>query len=210
MEDWELEDLMRAFYGAHRKRGDQAFDALTDRLAPWTYRRAKRILKNSALAEEAVQEAWINVAKTRTRPKAQWNQGSVQGWIGKIVHRACIDLIRRERKSQEGEQMLHEERFERLAEGPVRFAEIWALQHCWAELARDHPKQAAVMELYMLEDQSWIDIAEHFRDEFDAERNLASIANTLKSRYRRASERLAACFENRLWGASPGSMEANP
>ncbi|MGH1486726.1 MAG: sigma-70 family RNA polymerase sigma factor [Cellvibrionaceae bacterium] len=84
-----LEDSAR---GQH-----DAFSSLYDKTSSYLYSLALRILNNAALADEVIQEAYVQIwygAKDYHSDK-----GSPIAWMGSIVRYRALDLIRRE-KSQ--------------------------------------------------------------------------------------------------------------
>jgi RNA polymerase sigma factor (sigma-70 family) len=76
--------------------GDLALAELYDRYGRVAYGLAYRVLRDSALAEDAVQEAFLTVwrsAATYTRERGRPN-----AWILTLVHRRAVDLVRREQR----------------------------------------------------------------------------------------------------------------
>jgi RNA polymerase sigma factor (sigma-70 family) len=76
--------------------GDLALAELYDRYGKIAYGLAYRVLRDSALAEDAVQEAFITVWRTagtyiseRSKPRT---------WLLTLVHRRAVDLVRREQR----------------------------------------------------------------------------------------------------------------
>ena len=75
--------------------GDElALGALYDRLGGLAYGLAKRVVRDSGLAEEAVQEAFLAVWRSAARFDEV--RGSARGWVLMLVHRRAVDLVRRE------------------------------------------------------------------------------------------------------------------
>jgi RNA polymerase sigma factor (sigma-70 family) len=75
---------------------DAALAALYDRFGRVAYGLAYRILRDQALAEDAVQEAFLAVwrsADTYRRERAK-----PATWILTLVHRRAVDLVRREHR----------------------------------------------------------------------------------------------------------------
>lgn len=76
--------------------GDRsALKQLYDRFGARLYGIAHRILRDSALAEDAIQEAFVKV--WRNADKYERARGSALGWVATIVRRAAFDLRPRER-----------------------------------------------------------------------------------------------------------------
>ena len=76
--------------------GDLALAELYDRYGRVAYGLAYRVLQDSALAEDAVQEAFLTVwrnAGTYVRERGRPN-----AWILTLVHRRAVDLVRREQR----------------------------------------------------------------------------------------------------------------
>ena len=81
---------------------DDALGVLYDRFGRTAYRLAFRILRDSALAEDAVQEAFLAVWRSADAYKRERAKPST--WILTVVHRRAVDLVRRE-QSRRGEPL---------------------------------------------------------------------------------------------------------
>jgi RNA polymerase sigma-70 factor, ECF subfamily len=78
--------------------GDKrAFRDLADKLAPTALALATRVTSNRALAEEAVQEAFVDVWKQCDRYDVA--RGGLRQWVLGLVHHKAVDAVRRERAS---------------------------------------------------------------------------------------------------------------
>ena len=76
-------------------RGDEAALAeLYDRFGRIAYGLAARILRDQALAEDAVQDAFLGA--WRTAAAFDPNRGTASTWLMTMVHRRAVDLVRRE------------------------------------------------------------------------------------------------------------------
>jgi len=75
-------------------RDEDAFRGLFARCAPTAKALAKRIVRQSHLAEEIVQEAFMAVWRDPESYEAQ--RGSVKSWLLGMVHHRAVDLVRRE------------------------------------------------------------------------------------------------------------------
>jgi RNA polymerase sigma-70 factor, ECF subfamily len=75
---------------------DQALAELYDRFGGVAYGLALRILRDEALAQDAVQEAFLNVWRTADRFLAE--RASASTWILTFVHRRAVDLVRRQER----------------------------------------------------------------------------------------------------------------
>ena len=76
--------------------GNLALAELYDRYGRVAYGLALRILRDSSLAEDAVQEAFLAVWRTARSFRAE--RGKPSTWILTIVHRRAVDLVRREER----------------------------------------------------------------------------------------------------------------
>jgi RNA polymerase sigma factor (sigma-70 family) len=75
---------------------DDALGVLYDRFGRVAYRLAYRILRDKALAEDAVQEAFLAVWRSADAYKRERAKPST--WILTVVHRRAVDLVRREER----------------------------------------------------------------------------------------------------------------
>jgi RNA polymerase sigma factor (sigma-70 family) len=73
---------------------DRALAALYDRFGRVAYGLAYRILRDQALAEDAVQEAFLAV--WRSAQSYRRERAKPATWILTLVHRRSVDLVRRE------------------------------------------------------------------------------------------------------------------
>ena len=73
---------------------DVAFAELYDRYGRVAYRLALRVLRDEALAEDAVQEAFLAIWHGASRFIPE--RGRASAWILTLVHRRAVDLVRRE------------------------------------------------------------------------------------------------------------------
>jgi RNA polymerase sigma factor (sigma-70 family) len=76
--------------------GDLALAELYDRYGRIAYGLAYRVLQDSALAEDAVQEAFLTV--WRTAGTYIRERGKPSTWLLTLVHRRAVDLVRREQR----------------------------------------------------------------------------------------------------------------
>ena len=77
---------------------DQALAELYDRFGRVAYGLALRILRDEALAQDAVQEAFLAIWRSADRFLAERAKAST--WILTLVHRRAVDLVRREERRQ--------------------------------------------------------------------------------------------------------------
>ena len=73
-----------------------ALAELYDRYARTAYALALRVLRDEALAEDAVQEAFLSVWRTASRFVPE--RGRASTWILTLVHRRAVDVVRREER----------------------------------------------------------------------------------------------------------------
>jgi RNA polymerase sigma-70 factor (ECF subfamily) len=74
-------------------KGDkQAFAVLYQRTSPRLYTLAISVLRNRDLAQEVLQESFINVWKSASSYHS--GKGSVQVWLNVVVRNRCIDCLR--------------------------------------------------------------------------------------------------------------------
>lgn len=79
--------------------GDEdAYRALFARYAPTALALALRVIRHRALAEESVQEAFLEVWRDPRRYDER--RGSVRAWIMTLVHNRAVDALRREVSQQ--------------------------------------------------------------------------------------------------------------
>jgi RNA polymerase sigma-70 factor (ECF subfamily) len=76
-------------------RHEDALGELYDRYGRATYGLALRVLRDRHLAEDAVQDAFLDVWRTAGRMRAGYD---VRAWIMVIAHRRAVDLVRREER----------------------------------------------------------------------------------------------------------------
>ena len=77
-----------------RDRDEDAFRGLFARYAPTAKALAQRVVRQSHLAEEIVQEAFMAVWRNPEGYDAE--RGSVKSWLMGMVHHRAVDLVRRE------------------------------------------------------------------------------------------------------------------
>src|SRR5213075_930331 len=75
---------------------EQALAELYDRFGRPAYGLALRVLRDDALAEDAVQEAFLTLWRTAGRFVPE--RGKASTWILTLVHRRAVDIVRREER----------------------------------------------------------------------------------------------------------------
>jgi RNA polymerase sigma-70 factor (ECF subfamily) len=83
--------------------GDLALAELYDRYGKVAYGLAYRVLQNSSLAEDAVQEAFLAV--WRTAGTYIRERGKPSTWLLTLVHRRAVDIVRREQRRRPPESV---------------------------------------------------------------------------------------------------------
>lgn len=112
---------------------ESALAALYDRIGGVAYGLAYRVLRDDALAQDAVQDAFLNV--WRTAAGFDPGRAKASSWILTLVHRRAVDIVRREQRR----------RSEPL-EGAPEPQEGSAEQAAWLRLDRERV-QAALAQL---------------------------------------------------------------
>jgi RNA polymerase sigma-70 factor (ECF subfamily) len=84
------EELLAAIAGGD----ERALAELYDRLGRVAYGLALRVLRDPALAQDAVQDAFL--AAWRTAAAFDPLRGKAQTWLLTLVHRRAVDVVRRE------------------------------------------------------------------------------------------------------------------
>jgi RNA polymerase sigma-70 factor (ECF subfamily) len=121
-----------------------AFERLYDAVADQVYGVALRVLRDPELAEDAAQEALLEV--WTTAPRFETARGSARGWILTIAHRRAVDRVRREESHASRARAAHAAAFTsaRADDGPARVVD--ALQAEW-EATRVRRALARLSEL---------------------------------------------------------------
>lgn len=173
-----IDELLRA-----TARGDAvAFRALYDETAAQLFGVAVRILNRRDKAEEALQDAFINI----WRRAADWQpeRGSARTWLTSIVHHRAVDLVRREGRLIQ----LDDDHAEQSDPGPDAIAQVGAvedrrrLENCMSNL--DPRAQQAIRLAY------W-----HGLTHEQLAIRLAVPVGTIKSWVRRGLIRLRGCLD---------------
>jgi RNA polymerase sigma factor (sigma-70 family) len=85
-----------ALLGAVARSDEAALAELYDRFGRLAYGLALRVLRDSTLAEDAVQDAFLNV--WRSAKSFQADRAKASTWVLTFVHRRAVDLVRREER----------------------------------------------------------------------------------------------------------------
>jgi RNA polymerase sigma factor (sigma-70 family) len=117
-------------------RDEEALGELYDRHASSAYRLALRVIRDRALAEDAVQDVFLGL--WRSPGSCDVRKGSVLGWIAMLAHRRAVDIVRRQERSRQ----LAEPADVRREAGPEEMAEVSAkgasVRRALARLSADH------------------------------------------------------------------------
>ena len=117
-------------------RGDQAgLKAIFDAEAPKLIGVAMRILRRRDLAEDAVQDAFVQVWKKAAQFDPE--RGSGRGWIYTIVRHRALNMLRDSRReivSEPGDLDTHIDRDRLVAQSFDRLADSSALRQCLDQL----------------------------------------------------------------------------
>lgn len=90
--DQRLERALDAWLAARAKTGDEAaFRRLFERWRPRMLRHAGRLLDSADLAQDAVQDAWIAIARGVSRLD---DPARFPAWAFRILTRRCADAVR--------------------------------------------------------------------------------------------------------------------
>jgi RNA polymerase sigma-70 factor, ECF subfamily len=145
-----------------RERDQDAFRGLFARYAPTAKALAQRVVRQSHLAEEIVQEAFMAVWRN---PDAYDDaRGSVRSWLMGMVHHRAVDLVRREeayrRRAEDSIGEAMQEQVDHADEVVERVAQPQERQAVRAALDELPQEQRDVLELMYFGGLSQSQIAE--------------------------------------------------
>jgi RNA polymerase sigma-70 factor (ECF subfamily) len=167
-----------------------ALAELYDRFGGLAYGLARRILRDDALAEDAVQEAFLAIWRGAARYVPE--RGKASTWILTLVHRRAVDLVRHEQRR----------RTEPLPEIELAAPTGTADDELWLRLERERV-QAALAKLPDMQREA-IELAYYggFTQSELAER-LGEPLGTIKSRMFTGLARLRELLEGETWATTP-------
>ena len=168
------EMLVLAAQGRHV----EAFEHLAKRWHPRLLRHAYRLTGDSEGARDAVQEAWVAIARGLHRLEDPARFG---GWALRITQRRCVDWIARRRRTRSRTAHLEAASTAEVA----RTVEDDAVTRARDALRHLDPQRRALMSMFYVEGLSVVEIA-HV---------LEIPIGTVKSRLYAARERLRAILE---------------
>lgn len=169
-------------------RGDEsALGALYDRHGGLAYGVARRVLHDTQLAEDAVQEGFVNVWRQASSFRPERSQAA--SWILMLVHRRAVDLVRREERR----------RTDALDAGTETIAAVEdtqesALSHLERELATKMLAQLPDQQREALELAFWGGYSQS-----ELADRLGVPLGTIKSRMFNGMARLRALMEDETW-----------
>ncbi|GAB4296387.1 MAG: sigma-70 family RNA polymerase sigma factor [Roseovarius sp.] len=181
MDDAEIEDLI-----ARLARGDrEAFDRLYSAVSGQLFGLCIRVLRDRALAEDALQEAWVRIWRNAGRYRR--TGASPKAWLVTLTRNVAIDRLRAERGAAmsgtddgaEASIAGDDPTPERITEAR---GELRRLAECLGELPAD--RSAALRGAY-LDGASYAELAERFRVPL----------NTMRSWLRRGLIALKECMD---------------
>jgi RNA polymerase sigma factor (sigma-70 family) len=109
---------------------ERALAELYDRYGGAAYSLARQVLRDAALAEDAVQDAFLAIWRGAVRFVPE--RAKASSWIMTLVHRRAVDLVRREQRR----------RTEALPEAEPASAEGSAEDAVWLRLERERVQEA--------------------------------------------------------------------
>jgi RNA polymerase sigma-70 factor (ECF subfamily) len=168
-------------------RGDPAaLRALYEVTAPQLFWLANSIVRSRELAEDVVQDAFVQV--WRHAHRFDPDRGSAMAWLSRIVRNRCFDLLRLRRREAPFDDAIVQD-WEKQATDPVAGTtlsrEAQRLRDCLDELD-EKPRQSLLLAYY----------GGLTADEIS--RRLGNPLGTVKSWIRRGLVQLKGCVENEL------------
>jgi RNA polymerase sigma-70 factor (ECF subfamily) len=167
-------------------RGDErALQRLYDATASHTYGRLMRMLRNEALAEDALQDVYVRVWRSAGRFES--SRGSVGAWIGGIARNRALDIIQQRGREVPLEEAGDLDQWFDAAPPPdlevAGLQDAAALRRCLDALGTD--ARAAVQRAYF-DGLSYAEVAAA----------MGRPLGTMKSIIRRSLLALRACLES--------------
>jgi RNA polymerase sigma-70 factor (ECF subfamily) len=156
VEDAYDRDLVRKV----RSRDEEAFRALFRRYGPLAKGLAFRVVRQSSMAEEIVQEAFL--ALWRDPGAYREDRGSFRSWLLATVHHRAVDLVRREEaQRRRGQERRSAPAFEEdIADSVVERVDLAETRERVREALEDIPApQRQVLEFMYFEGKSQTEIA---------------------------------------------------
>jgi RNA polymerase sigma-70 factor (ECF subfamily) len=135
--------------------GDEAaFAELYDLYAPAVYNYLLRLVNESTVAEEILQEVFLAMWQSAHRFR---EEAKVKTWLFRIAHHQAVSWLRRTRAVLWPDDDLEDEEHDHIEEHLTR---SWQIDQVRAALARLSPNHRAVIELTFVQGLSYSEIAE--------------------------------------------------
>ncbi len=134
---------------------DRAFDELYQLYAPVVYTYLLRLVNETSVAEELLQEVFLAVWRGADRFRAE---ATVKTWLLRIAHHQAVSWLRRHRQvsslDEAAEVAAEDDHFDE------RLVRAWQADRVRAALAQLSPKHRAVIELAFGQDLPYQEIAQ--------------------------------------------------
>ncbi|MDX1496483.1 MAG: sigma-70 family RNA polymerase sigma factor [Salinisphaeraceae bacterium] len=174
-DDQQLQTLLSRVALADRK----AFQQLYDLSSPHLYAAALRILRTPSLAEEAVQDAYVQIWQRAASYRA--NKAQANTWMNAILRYRALDLLRKHGRESSTEQLAEGDL--PITSGEAALSDIQQdLQQCLDELSPDQRRSIA---LAYVEGYSHSELSVQ----------LDTALGTVKSWIRRGLQQLKECLQ---------------
>lgn len=158
---------------------EQAMAVLYDRYSKIVYSVALRVLRDTAAAEDVMQEIFMQVWRTPNGFVA--TKGSLGGWLAVVARNRAIDMLRRKRPSEEIEDISMASTFN-LAEDSERNL---LMERARAAVVLLPPEQRKMLEMAFFDGLTHAEIAEMTGDPL----------GTVKTRIRSALMTMRKAFQ---------------
>lgn len=159
---------------------DASFADLVEEHTPAVYRLARSVVRDSALADDVVQDTFISVWKNQDQFRGE---GSMRGWILRIAHNTAVSTLRRIKDSAVDPQRFPEQSdpigISRVVEGRAALVDLRTALEGLDDLSRE------IVVLREVEGMSYEEIAD----------TLDVPIPTVKTRLLRARRQLSATLE---------------
>ena len=166
-----------------------ALAELYDRYGKIAYGLSLRVLRDEALAEDAVQEAFLAIWRGAARYVPE--RGKASTWILTLVHRRAVDLVRREQRR----------RADQLPESTSLATKLDAQEEVWLRLERERVQAALAKLPDRMRETLELAYYGGFTQSELAER-LGEPIGTIKSRMFTGLARLRELLEGEAWAPS--------
>jgi RNA polymerase sigma-70 factor (ECF subfamily) len=181
LRDLADEELMLLVGGGDTR----AFEQIFDRHASVAFSLACRICRQQAMAEDAVQDAFLSL--WRNAERFDRNRGGVRSWLLSVVHNRTIDALRRARVS-DGKVVHDDELMQRMA--AAELTDVEALRRCDARQLREALDQLPADQRRAIELSYYAGVSHHQIAEL-----LGLPTGTVKGRIRLGLQKLRALLE---------------